>query len=133
MNKTSRGAGLKSAVWLTLSVAAAWGLCFWPARQLRGSLGVWWMSVAAIAVLVPGWVVVFLTSAAILRNDLAAMLVQTMIRLFTVAVTAVVVRKLQPELGIIDFFGWLIGFYLLALAVEVALLRRSYSGSVGGR
>ena len=81
------------------------------------------MSLAAIAVLVPGWIVVFLSGIAILRNDLAAVLMQTMIRLLTVAGTAVIVRMLRPELGIVDFFGWLIAFYLLALAIEVALLR----------
>jgi hypothetical protein len=81
------------------------------------------MSLAAIAVLVPGWIVVFLSGIAMLRNDLVAALIQTMIRLFAVAGTAVVVRILRPELGIVDFFGWLIGFYLLALSIEVALLR----------
>ncbi len=85
------------------------------------------MSLAAIAVLVPGWIVVFLSGIAILRNDLAAMTVQTMIRLFVVAGVAVVVRKLRPDLGIVDFFGWLIAFYLLALAVEVTLLKRRIS------
>jgi len=87
------------------------------------------MSLAAIAVLVPGWIVVFVSGIAIFRNDLAAALIQTMIRLFTVAVTALVVRILRPELGIVDFFGWLIGFYLLALAIEVALLKRNSSAA----
>ena len=123
MIKSSRSGGLKSAFWLTFYLAVAWVLCFWSARALRGSAGVWWMSLAAIAVLVPGWIVVFLSGIAILRNDLAAALIQTMIRLFTVAGTAVIVRILRPELGIVDFFGWLIGFYLLALSIEVALLR----------
>ena len=87
------------------------------------------MSLAAIAVLVPGWIVVFLSGAAILRNHLAAMLVQTMIRLFSVAGTSVAVKKLRPDLGIVDFFGWLIAFYLLALAVEVTLLKRKISAA----
>ena len=123
MMKSSRGGGLKSAFWLTFSLAVAWVLCFWPARALRGSAGVWWMSLAAIAVLLPGWIVVFLSGIAISRNDIATALIQTMIRLFAVAGTAVIVRILRPELGIVDFFGWLIAFYLLALAIEVALLR----------
>jgi hypothetical protein len=96
---------------------------------MRGEAGVWWMSLAAIAVLVPGWIVVFLSSAAILRNHLAAMLVQTMIRLFSVAGTSVAVKQLRPDLGIVDFFGWLIAFYLLALAVEVTLLKRRISAA----
>ena len=129
MTQNSRGAGLKSALWLTFFVALGWVLCFWPARVLRGEAGVWWMSLAAIAVLVPGWIVVFLSSAAILRNELSAMLVQTMIRLFSVAGTAVAVKKLRPDLGIIDFFGWLIAFYLLALAVEVTLLKQKISAA----
>jgi hypothetical protein len=87
------------------------------------------MSLAAIAVLVPGWIVVFLSSAAILRNHLVAMLVQTMIRLFSVAGTSVAVKQLRPDLGIVDFFGWLIAFYLLALAVEVTLLKRRISAA----
>lgn len=124
MKSNSRGAVFSLAVWLTFFIAIGWAVSFWPARWLRGSSGVWWMSVAAIAVLIPGWIVVFLSSAAILRNDLVAMLVQTMIRLFTVAAVAVGVRKFWPELGIVDFFGWLIGFYLLALVVEVVLIRR---------
>ncbi len=129
MTQNSRGAALKSALWLTFFVALGWVLCFWPARMLRDEAGVWWMSLAAIAVLVPGWIIVFLSSAAILRNDLMAMLVQTMIRLFSVAGTAVAVKKLRPDLGIIDFFGWLIAFYLLALAVEVTLLKRKVAAT----
>ena len=82
------------------------------------------MSLAAIAALVPGWIVVFLSRLAILRNDFLAMLVQTMVRLSTVTVTALVVRAIRPDLGIVDFFGWLIGFYLLALTVEAGLLKR---------
>ena len=129
MTQNSRGAGLKSALWLTFFVALGWVCCFWPARYFGGELRVWWMSLAAIAVLVPGWIVVFLSSAAILRNELSAMLVQTMIRLFSVAGAAMLVRMLRPQLGVVDFFGWLIAFYLLALAVEVTLLKRRVAAS----
>lgn len=130
MKDNSRGGGLKAALWLTFFIAVAWVLSFWPARSLRGTPGVWWMSIAAIAVLVPGWVVVFLSGYAIFRNDLFAALTQTMIRLLSVASTAVAVRMLRPELGIVDFFGWLIGFYLLALGIEVALVKKKSSPGV---
>ena len=62
-------------------------------------------------------------------NDLSAMLIQSMTRLVSVAVVAVVIRKQWPHLGIADFFGWLIGFYLLALLAEVLLLRRTVESS----
>ncbi len=53
------------------------------------------------------------------------MMVQTMVRLLTVASVALAVRSLRPELGMLDFFAWLILFYLLAMAVEVYLLRKN--------
>lgn len=82
------------------------------------------MTIAAICCLIPGWIVVFLSMVAIVRDELSAMLMQTMVRLFTVAGVALAVRKLRPELGFVDFFGWLVGFYLLALIAEVKLLKR---------
>ena len=106
-----------------------WVLCFWPARLLDGESGVWWMTLAAVCCLVPGWIVVFLSGLAIFPNDLAAMLVQTMLRVGVVSTVAVSVKKLRPDVGVSEFFGWLIGFYLLALATEVVLLRRK-PGSV---
>ena len=84
----------------------------------------WWMTLAAVCCLVPGWIVVFLSGLAIFPNDLAAMLVQTMLRVGVVSVVAVSVKKLRPDVGVAEFFGWLIGFYLLALATEVLLLRK---------
>ena len=116
--------GLKLAVWLTAVMGIGWVLCFWPARLLNGESGVWWMTLAAVCCLVPGWIVVFLSGLAIFPNDLAAMLVQTMLRLGIVSAVAVSVKKLRPELGVADFFGWLIGFYLLALATEVLVVRK---------
>lgn len=124
MTESSARGKLKAAFWLTFIVLTGWVLCFFPARALRGSSGVWWMSLAAVSCLVPGWVVVFLSGLSALRNDLSAMMVQTVVRLFTVASLAVVLRKLRPELGFADFYGWLVFFYLLALGVEVVLFRR---------
>ena len=116
--------GLKLAVWLTAVMGIGWVLCFWPARLLNGESGVWWMTLAAVCCLVPGWIVVFLSGLAIFPNDLAAMLVQTMLRLGIVSAVAVSVKKLRPELGVADFFGWLIGFYLLAVATVVLVVRK---------
>ena len=84
------------------------------------------MTIAAICCLIPGWIVVFLSRVVIVRDQLAAMLIQTMVRLFTVAGVAILVRKLRPELGFVDFFGWLVAFYLLALVVEVKLIKRNH-------
>ena len=115
--------GLKAGVLLTFFVAVGWVLCFWPARMLRGHSGILWMTLAAICCLVPGWIVVFLSRLAIFRNDLMAMLVQTFLRLGLVGAAALGVVVWRPEIGVADFYGWLIGFYLLALAAETILSR----------
>lgn len=81
------------------------------------------MTIAAICCLIPGWIVVFLSRVAMVRDAMIAVMMQTMVRLFTVAAIAIVVRKLRPELGFVDFYGWLIGFYMLTLLFEVMLLR----------
>lgn len=120
--------GLVSAFWLTVAMAVGWAVCFWPARMLRGESGVWWMTIAAICCLIPGWIVVFLSMVAIVRNEFTAMAIQMLVRLFMVASVALVVRKFRPELGFVDFFGWLVGFYLLALVAEVVVLRKNSTG-----
>lgn len=130
MTESSMKKGLVSAFWLTIVLAVGWCVCFFPARWLRGESGIWWMTIAAICCLIPGWIVVFLSMVAIVRDELSAMLIQTMVRLFTVAGVALAVRKFRPELGFVDFFGWLVGFYLLALFVEVKLLKRRSKGSL---
>jgi len=118
-----KGSALPSAILLTVVIAAAWAVCFWPARALRSD-GVLWMSIAAICCLIPGWIVVFLSGLAIFSNELTVMLVQTMVRLMSVSVVAIVVKKTRPELVFAGFYGWLVGFYLLALLAEVWLMFR---------
>lgn len=129
MTGSEKQGPLKSAALLTVVLLAGWALCFWPARMLRGSAGVQWMTVAAICCLVPGWIVVFLSGLAMVRNDLSALLLQTGVRLFSIAAAALVVRKQWPELGFADFFGWLVLFYLLSMTVEVWLLRQRFRRS----
>jgi hypothetical protein len=112
---------------LTVVIAAGWFVCFWPARMFGGDSGVLWMSIAAGVCLGPGWIVVFLSGLTVFSSDLAVMLVQTMVRLVSVTTAAFAVRKTRPEIGFGDFFGWLIGFYLLALLTEIWLLFQNRS------
>lgn len=123
MNAAPETGTLKSAVWLTFAMAVGWAVSFWPARILHGHSGVSWMTLAAICCLVPGWIVVFLSRLAIFRNDFLAMVVQTLLRLGLVGAVALAVVIRRPEIGVSEFYGWLVGFYLLALATETALNR----------
>lgn len=122
MSRSTQSSPLRAALQLTAVILAGWAACAWPAWSFRGVTGLQWMSIAAICCLIPGWIVVFLPRLAIFSNDLQTMLVQTTIRMTSVAAVAIVVRSLRPELGLADFYGWLIGFYLLALACELWVL-----------
>ncbi len=129
MNSRPLFNSFRASVWLTFVMAIGWVVCFWPARFLRPETGVLWMTLAAFCCLVPGWIVVFLSRLAIFRNELAVMLIQTLLRLGFVSAVALFVAMSRPGIGIADFFGWLIGFYLLALATETFLSRAGNSKS----
>ncbi len=88
------------------------------------------MTIAVICCLIPGWIVVLLSTVAIVRDQLSAMLIHMMVRLFLVAGVALAIRKLRPELGMADFYGWLIVFYILALIVEVRLVKRQFKATL---
>lgn len=123
---------LTSVGHLTMVMVAGWVLCYWPARLLRGQAGVIWMTIAAVCCLVPGWIVVLMSSLAVFPNDLAAMLAQTAVRLATAGGAAVAVKVARPEIGAVEFYGWLILFYLLAQITEVVLLRRNAAAKAAG-
>ena len=131
MTSGNEGNSFLPAWYLTGAIAIGWVAAFWPARMLNGESGVFWMTIAAVTCLVPGWIVLGLSSLSIFPNEFSVMVVQSMIRLSSVASVAVVVRRGRPELGFADFFGWLTGFYSLALLVEVLLFRRSDSRGAG--
>lgn len=113
---------LKACFTLTACVAAAWVLCFWPARILNGNAGVQWMTIAAFCCLIPGWVVVFLGTLDIFPNELAAMLVQMTVRTSVVGAAIVIVKRKHPEFEPDMFLWWIAAFYVVALFAEAALL-----------
>ena len=83
------------------------------------------MSVAAISCLVPGWVVVLLERLAIFRDNLNKLIMgQMAVRFLAVLGTCAVVKWRQPDLGLVDFYLWLIVLYLVAMVIEVMLLRQ---------
>lgn len=138
MNPEPHTARWKSAVNSTLFLMFGWILAFWPARSLEGESGVWWMSLAAIFCLVLTWSVAFLSGLAIFRRGSAEMylpLIWTSGRVALVMGLVLVVKFWRPEIGVRQFYGWLIAFYLLLLAVETQQARsgRSNRGGSGGR
>ena len=116
------------ALFLTVAIAAGWAICFWPAKAMNGEVGVKWLSIAAICCLIPGWLVVFLTTLSIFRNYIDKMLAQMTVRFTSVVAVVLLTKWLHPELGIAEFYGWVMGFYCLALIIEVRVLQSQFKG-----
>ena len=102
-----------------------WVAAFWPTKAWAGDDGIGWMSLAAGTCLISGWIAVGVPRLSLFPNELAVVLAQTTTRLVLVSIVAVVVRKMFPHVGFLQFYGWLIGFYLLALTAEVGLLLKT--------
>lgn len=117
---------VQSILRLTGVFVVGWVIAFWPARMSRPD-GVQWMSVAACCCMIPGWLAVVLERVPACRGDVNLMLGQMGIRFFAVMVAAVTVKVWQPEFGFVDFYGWLVGFYLLAMVTEVIFLREKFA------
>lgn len=109
---------------LTLLILVGWVVCFWPARATGGQERVIWMTVAAVVSLVSGWLVALSTvlTKSVGPDKLA--FVHMTIRVVIVVGAVLVVKGLKPNFGFVDFYGWLFGFYLLGMVIEVATLRR---------
>ena len=115
---------VESLIRLTVIFGVAWCICFWPARMLRPEEGVWWMSVACLVSLIPGWLIIVLECLPWFRGSLNKLIFgQMSIRFLFVLAACAGIRIIQPQLGLMDFYLWLLIYYLVAMVVEVMLLR----------
>lgn len=120
---------VRAAGQLTLAFAVGWVVCFWPARMLRPEHGIWWMSVGALCNLVPGWVIVLLDRFRFFSTDLKLILGQMGIRISGVMLAVILLSVFRPELEMLDFYVWLIVFYILTIVIEARLLMKNLSRS----
>jgi len=102
---TDRGPGgilqfAASAVNLLIVSVGLWVLSWWPANWLGAGSGVRWMTVALLSVAIPGFINLLVSALPILQDPLKSMLVQMSLRVT------------------VDFYGWLMGFYLVILTFE---------------
>ncbi len=109
---------------LLLSIAAAlWLVLAGPAYMLRGTLALEGLSYAVLMCLVPGWLVVYVTTRYPEAGSQAtAVLLGTGLRMAFVLIGMVMLRDLRPELGHYEFQLWVILSYLAFLAVETVMI-----------
>lgn len=119
------GAAIGSLVSFLAAVLVCWVVSYWPAIWLNPKSGAQWMSVALAACAIPGFVNVWLAGLGKIRNPLVGMWIQMGLRVAVVITTVLVVKAVWPQIGIREFYGWLIGFYLCTMGLEVWLFRKS--------
>jgi cbb3-type cytochrome oxidase subunit 3 len=121
---------------LVCVLITGWLIAFWPARWMHGIAGVAWVSVAAGVMLLSGVTGSLLVSLTASKNPLAEPLLHSANRALWVVVASAVVKTLQPATRFSEFYGWLILFYLLLMALEVLSFRqanRQQRGSASNR
>ncbi len=114
---------VRQCCWLLLVSLAALVLLSVPAALLAGWQGILGLGLSAIVCLIPGLLTVVLVGAV---KDPTARIWLTVggmiVRMFVILVVALVVHELQPKLGLVEFYIWLIIFYNVLLLAETWLL-----------
>jgi hypothetical protein len=107
---------------LLVSVAAIAVLSL-PAVLLAGWSGLLGLVVSAVVCLVPGLVTVWLVSSVTVPSiRLWLVLGGMLVRMFVVLMAALIVHQIQPRMGLLEFYIWLVVFYNILLLTETWLL-----------
>ncbi len=95
-----------------------------PVALLVGGLpGVLGLAISVAICLLPGLVTVWLASA--VQDPMTRVWLTVggmLVRMFVVLIAALVIYKLRPDLGLREFYIWLIVFYNVLLLAETWLL-----------
>lgn len=124
-DNTKTAAFLKMG-WLLLVTMLLWGVMSGPAYWLRGGLALEGLAYAGLFCLIPGWVVVYVTSRYPDAGSQGGMvLLGTGLRMAFVLVGMVMLQSQRPDLGRYEFQLWLIFFYLAFLVIETLMVVKS--------
>lgn len=105
----------------TASVIVLSALLSGPAYWLASVRGLEGVAYSALLCWLPGCVM-FLGINSLVENKGFAFLIGTGLRMMTVLLGAVVIHQTRTDLGLREFFSWLIAFYSVTLLVETLLL-----------
>lgn len=90
-----------------------------------------WMTVAVLLCGLPGFVNQIISRSFATRDALVGVWVHMAVRVGFVFFGVVVVRACWPLVGISQFYGWLMGFYLVTMAYDVWDYQRALRSGSG--
>jgi len=109
---------------LIIVLLSGWLLAYWPASLLHRASGVFWLSIAAGVMLASGISGLALVQVFRQQNTVAEAFLHSGNRTLWVLTAVILAKTLRPQLGLSEFYGWLIFFYLQLMILEVLTLRR---------
>lgn len=110
---------LGQCIWLLILTSAFWLVLTGPAWLLGGTHGIQGLSIAAVLCVIPGFVVLCISSRShVGANSANMVLLSTTMRLLVVLFGVLVVQKIRPDLQFWQFLVWIIVFYLATLLLE---------------
>jgi hypothetical protein len=108
---------------LLLTAAGLWLVAVGPAWMLAGGRGVEGLTYAVLLCGIPGiFALHFASGRAVGQQALAGVLVGMGLRMSVVLVAALILQDLRPDLGLVEFYVWLVPAYFVMLAVETRSL-----------
>lgn len=109
--------------WLLLVSVAAVVVLSLPAILVAGWSGLLGLVLSAVLCLIPGLATVGLVSTVKVPSVRVWLILGGMlVRMCVVLVAALIVHQLQPQLGLLEFYIWLVVFYNILLLTETWLL-----------
>ena len=129
-SSNSKRTALRRSGLLTASATVLWLVLAGPAYGLAGTTGLEGLSYAALLCLVPGCLVFFAADWLGSNNQSVTFLAGTGLRMLTVLIGALVVHEMRADLGLRQFFSWLVVFYSFTLVVETLLIVKSPANQV---
>lgn len=114
---------IRQCGWLLIVGLIAMVVLSAPALLLAGWAGLQGLGLSAIVCLIPGLVTVGLVSS--VKHPATRIWLTVggmMVRMLFVLVVALVVHQVRPQLGLLEFYIWLLVFYNVLLLAETWLL-----------
>lgn len=122
----SQQSAFRKMLWLLLITVVLWIFMSVPAYWVRGTLALEGLTYASLLCLIPGWVVVYVTSRYPDAGSQGGMvLLGTGLRMAFVLIGMVLLRSRRPDFGHYEFQLWLILFYLAFLVIETLMVVKS--------
>ena len=96
-----------------------WVVAYWPSLWLHGRIGVLWMTGALLLCGVPSVINTGLALFGVAAEPLVRVWLHMAVRVGVVFAGVLIVRSGWPQVGVSQFYGWVMGFYLVTMGFEV--------------